>query len=88
MRGLMMNSPLLVTSFIDRAADLFGGVEIVSRRADRSIHRYTPRRRQKRTGLSVSVRERHLPPRLLRARPAANETPGAVRLTFQVVEPR
>jgi fatty-acyl-CoA synthase len=41
MRGLMMNSPLLVTSFIDRAAELFGGVEIVSRRADRSIHRYT-----------------------------------------------
>ena len=41
MRGLMMNSPLLVTSFIDRAGELFGGVEIVSRRADRSIHRYT-----------------------------------------------
>src|SRR6266852_2112697 len=41
MRGLMMNSPLLVTSFIDRAAELFGGVGIVSRRTDRSIHRYT-----------------------------------------------
>ncbi len=41
MRGLMMNSPLLVTSFIERAAELFGDVEIVSRRADRSIHRYT-----------------------------------------------
>src|SRR5262249_23175925 len=40
-RGLMMNSPLLVTSFIDRAAEIFGDVEIVSRRADRSIHRYT-----------------------------------------------
>src|SRR5919201_4943964 len=37
----MMNSQLLITSFIDRAADLFGGVEIVSRRADRSMHRYT-----------------------------------------------
>src|SRR5689334_11369824 len=37
----MMNSPLLVTSFIDRAAEVFGDVEIVSRRADRSIHRYT-----------------------------------------------
>ena len=36
-----MNSPLLVTSFIDRAGELFGGVEIVSRRPDRSIHRYT-----------------------------------------------
>src|SRR6185436_11012011 len=37
----MMNTPLLVTSFIDRAAEIFGDVEIVSRRADRSIHRYT-----------------------------------------------
>src|SRR2546422_6691582 len=43
MRGQMMYSPLLVTSFIDRAAELFGSVEIVSRRADRSIHRYTYR---------------------------------------------
>jgi fatty-acyl-CoA synthase len=40
-RGQMMNSSLLVTSFIDRAGELFGDVEIVSRRADRSIHRYT-----------------------------------------------
>jgi fatty-acyl-CoA synthase len=37
----MMNTPLLVTSFIDRAATIYGDVEIVSRRADRSIHRYT-----------------------------------------------
>jgi len=36
-----MNSPLLISSFIDRAGELFGDVEIVSRRADRSIHRYT-----------------------------------------------
>src|SRR5262245_25619438 len=41
MRGLMMNTPLLVTSFIDRAAEIFGDVEIVSRRGDRSIHRST-----------------------------------------------
>jgi fatty-acyl-CoA synthase len=40
-RGQMMSSPLLATSFIDRAGELFGDVEIVSRRADRSIHRYT-----------------------------------------------
>src|SRR5689334_24766807 len=39
----MMNTPLLVTSFIDRAAEIFGDVEIVSRRSDRSIHRYTYR---------------------------------------------
>jgi fatty-acyl-CoA synthase len=37
----MMNSPLLVTPFLDRAASLFGAVEVVSRRADRTIHRYT-----------------------------------------------
>src|SRR5467141_3907907 len=41
MRGQMMYSPLLVTSFIDRAGELFSSIEIVSRRADRSIHRYT-----------------------------------------------
>jgi fatty-acyl-CoA synthase len=39
----MMQSPLLVTGFLDRAAELFGDVEIVSRLADRSIHRYTYR---------------------------------------------
>src|SRR5437867_1142306 len=37
----MMNSPLLITPFIDRAGELFGKVEIVSRLADRSLHRYT-----------------------------------------------
>jgi fatty-acyl-CoA synthase len=37
----MMPTPLLITSFIDRAGDLFGKVEIVSRLADRSIHRST-----------------------------------------------
>src|SRR6476620_6581346 len=37
----MMNTPLLVTSLLERAAKLFGDVEIVSRRGDRSIHRYT-----------------------------------------------
>src|SRR5438552_5898538 len=41
MHGQMMKSPLLITPFIDRAGDLFGKVEIVSRLADRSLHRYT-----------------------------------------------
>ncbi len=36
-----MSSPLLAISLIDRAGELFGDVEIVSRRADRSIHRHT-----------------------------------------------
>ena len=39
----MMNSPLLITPFIDRAGELFGNVEIVSRLADGSLHRYTYR---------------------------------------------
>src|SRR5262245_50597472 len=41
MKGQMMRSPLRITSFIDRAGELFGKVEIVSRLADRSLHRYT-----------------------------------------------
>jgi acyl-CoA synthetase (AMP-forming)/AMP-acid ligase II len=56
MRGLMMNSQLLVTSFIDRAGDLFGDVEIVSRKGDRSIHRYTYRectRRARRLAMAL-----------------------------------
>jgi fatty-acyl-CoA synthase len=43
MQGQMMNSPLLITPFIDRAGELFGKVEIVSRLADRSLHKYTYR---------------------------------------------
>src|SRR5579883_2593713 len=41
MLGLMMNAPLLTTAFINRAGDLFPNVEIVSRLADRTLHRYT-----------------------------------------------
>src|SRR6185295_7624861 len=37
----MMNFPLLITPFIDRAGDMFANVEVVSRLADRSLHRYT-----------------------------------------------
>jgi fatty-acyl-CoA synthase len=39
----MMKSPLLITPFIDRAGELFGKVEVVSRLADGSLHRYTYR---------------------------------------------
>jgi fatty-acyl-CoA synthase len=41
MFGQMMKYPLLITSFIDRAANLFPNVEVVSRLGDRSLHRYT-----------------------------------------------
>jgi fatty-acyl-CoA synthase len=41
MKGTMMQSPLLLTSLLDRAGRLFRNVELVSRRPDNSIHRYT-----------------------------------------------
>ena len=37
----MMEAPLTLTSILDRAARLFPDIEIVSRRADRSLHRAT-----------------------------------------------
>ena len=40
MRGLMMDYPLTLPPLLDRAERLFGYREIVSRRPDRSIHRY------------------------------------------------
>ncbi|MDI3257062.1 MAG: long-chain fatty acid--CoA ligase [Kyrpidia sp.] len=36
----MMNSPLVLSSLLERAGTLYGGVEIVSRLPDRSFHRY------------------------------------------------
>src|SRR5512138_3293592 len=54
----MMNTSLLVTSFIDRVAEIFGDVEIVSRRADRSIHRYTYREcRNRARRLATALRQ-------------------------------
>jgi len=40
MLGTMMNSQLTLTPILGRAAALFGKVEIISRRPDRSLHRY------------------------------------------------
>jgi fatty-acyl-CoA synthase len=37
----MMNFPLTITHLLDRAARFFGRQEIVSRRADKSLHRTT-----------------------------------------------
>jgi fatty-acyl-CoA synthase len=39
--GRMMDFPLTLTHFLERARTLHGGTEIVSRRPDRSLHRYT-----------------------------------------------
>ena len=41
MQGLMMDFPLTIPYLLDRAAALYGRREIVSRRPDSSIHRYT-----------------------------------------------
>jgi fatty-acyl-CoA synthase len=41
MQGLMMDFPLTLDKILERAGHLFGEVEIVSRRPDRSIHRTT-----------------------------------------------
>jgi fatty-acyl-CoA synthase len=63
MRGQMMSSQLLLTSYIDRAAALFGKIEIVSRLADRSIHRYTYAQcRERAYRLAASLHELGLQP--------------------------
>src|SRR5512142_2204898 len=41
MRATMMTEPLTVTPILRRAAKLFGDIEIVSRRPDKSLHRGT-----------------------------------------------
>ena len=41
MHGLMMETPLLITSIIRFAAQYHGGTEIVSRTVEGPIHRYT-----------------------------------------------
>jgi acyl-CoA synthetase (AMP-forming)/AMP-acid ligase II len=41
MRGLMMERPLLISSLLEHAAEVFGSVEIVARTVEGPIHRYT-----------------------------------------------
>jgi fatty-acyl-CoA synthase len=41
MRGLMMESPLTIPALVERAGGLFGNVEIVTQRPDRSLARST-----------------------------------------------
>jgi len=48
MRGLMMDMPLLLSSFIEHAADHHGDVEVVAREIEGDLHRYTYREAQRR----------------------------------------
>jgi 3-(methylthio)propionyl---CoA ligase len=41
MLGMMMDQPLLISTLIEHAARFHGDTQIVSREADRSLHRYT-----------------------------------------------
>ena len=41
MRGLMMDTPLLISSIIDHGATVYADQEIVSRTVEGPIHRYT-----------------------------------------------
>jgi len=41
MQGLMMDVPLTIDAILDRAEQIHGRVEVVSRRGDRSLHRTT-----------------------------------------------
>ena len=43
MLGLMMNTPLLISSIAEHGAKFHGGREIVSVTADNPLHRYTYR---------------------------------------------
>ncbi len=41
MRGLMMDRPLLISSLLEHAAEIFASVEIVTRTVEGPVHRYT-----------------------------------------------
>ena len=49
MRGLMMDRPLLISSLLEHAAEVFSSVEIVTRTVEGPIHRYTWRDARKRS---------------------------------------
>ncbi len=41
MKGLMMDMPLLLSGFIEYAASFHGDTEVVARKIEGGIHRYT-----------------------------------------------
>jgi fatty-acyl-CoA synthase len=63
MQGTMMDVPLTLPPLLERAGALFGQREIVSRRSDRSIHRYAYRDLQQRArALAESLQRAGLAP--------------------------
>jgi fatty-acyl-CoA synthase len=58
MRGLMMDTPLLISSLLEHAATVFGSTEIVTRTVEGPIHRYTwseARRRSKQVAQALAA---------------------------------
>ena len=49
MNGLMMDTPLLISSLLEHATTVFGSVEIVTRTVEGPIHRYTWKEARKRS---------------------------------------
>ncbi len=58
MHGLMMDMPLLTSSILRHAARHFGDVQVVSRRLEGDIHRYTYRDQERRARQLASAFER------------------------------
>ena len=59
MRGLMMDTPLLISSLIEYAARVFRGTEIVSRTVEGPVHRYTWVEARERSRRLASALEDH-----------------------------
>jgi fatty-acyl-CoA synthase len=58
MRGLMMDYPLTIPAILRRAETLFGSREVVSRRSDKTLHRYSYAdmiRRAKKLGVALTA---------------------------------
>lgn len=55
MRGLMMDRPLLISSLLEHAAEVFPSVEIVTRTVEGPIHRYTWRDVRKRSAQAAQA---------------------------------
>jgi len=58
MRGLMMDRPLLISSLLEHAAEVFSSVEIVTRTVEGPIHRYTWREVGKRSAQVAQALQR------------------------------
>ena len=84
MQGLMMDTPLLVSSMIDYAAECHGDREVISRELDGEIHRYTYRDAHLRTKKLAQAMEVDLFGRL-GAEPSTSN-PGYRRWIHSMIE--